>query len=166
MPAERAALQSESMALVTVAQALHWIDRSAFYGEVRRVLVAGGVIAVWSYGLGQFGDPAIDGAIAEFYATTVGPYWPPERAAVDEGYARIEFPFREVPAPPVAMEARWTFEQLAGYLSTWSAVRRARTATGVDPLPEFLARLAPMWGRSSSPRTIAWPLAICVGRVE
>lgn len=47
--------------LVTVGQALHWFDRPAFYGEVRRVLRPGGVLAVWSYGLCGFGDAALDG---------------------------------------------------------------------------------------------------------
>jgi SAM-dependent methyltransferase len=164
MTAERGALAGRSVALVTVAQALHWIDRPAFYQEARRTLVRGGVLAVWSYALGTFGEPAIDQAIAEFYGATVGPYWPPERAVVDEGYARIEFPFVEVAPPPLAMRAEWTFEQLAGYLSTWSAVRRAKTATGVDPLPRFLSALAPLWGAPNAVRTIAWPLAIRAGR--
>jgi hypothetical protein len=166
MTAERAALASRSVALVTVAQALHWIDQAAFHEEARRTLVAGGVVAVWSYALGAFGDPGIDGAIGQFYRGTVGAYWPPERAEVDEGYARIDFPFDELVPPPLSMEADWAFGQLAGYLSTWSAVRRARDATGIDPLPEFLARLEPLWGDPSAVRTIRWPLAIRVGRVR
>lgn len=166
MPAERAALANRSMAIVTVAQALHWIDRPSFYVEARRILVPGGVLAVWSYGLGKFGEPAIDGAIARFYGTTVGPYWPPERVVVDEGYESIEFPFEGLTAPPLAMEASWTLAQLAGYLSTWSAVRRARTTTGIDPLPGFLAELSPLWGPASTAQTIRWPLSIRAGRVD
>lgn len=164
MTAERAALAGGSVALVTVAQALHWIDRPAFYEEARRTLVRGGVLAVWSYALGKFGEPAIDHVIAEFYETTVGPHWPPERVVVDEGYDRIEFPFEVLTPPPFAMTAEWTFEQLAGYLSTWSAVRRAKAATGVDPLPSFLADLAPLWGARSDARSITWPLSIRAGR--
>lgn len=76
MTAERAALAGQSVAVVTVAHALHGIDRLAFYEEARRTLVRGGVVAVWSYALGKFGEPAIDRTIAEFYGTTVGPYWP------------------------------------------------------------------------------------------
>jgi SAM-dependent methyltransferase len=165
MTAEHSALAARSVALVTVAQALHWIDRAAFYEEARRTLVHGGVLAVWSYGLGKFGEPAIDRAIARFYGETVGPYWPPERAAVDEGYEHIDFPFDELAPPSFAMDAEWRFDQLAGYLSTWSAVRRARSATGVDPLPPFLEDLAPLWGVPSASRTIRWPLAIRAGMV-
>jgi SAM-dependent methyltransferase len=166
MSAERAALSSRSMALVTVAQALHWIDRPRFYDEARRTLVSGGVLAVWSYGLGKFGEPAIDELVGTFYGTTVGPYWPPERVVVDAGCETLDFPFDGLTPPPLAMEASWTLDQLAGYLSTWSAVRRARSATGVDPLPPFLAILAPLWGAHSAERTIRWPLSIRAGRVR
>ncbi len=101
MTAEHAALATRSVALVTVAQALHWIDRPAFYAEARRVLVPGGVLAVWSYGLGKFGEPALDAALARFHDTTVGPFWPAERAIVDAGYGTLDFPFDEPPG-------RWT----------------------------------------------------------
>jgi SAM-dependent methyltransferase len=164
MTAERVALAAGSVALVTVAQALHWMDQPVFFGEAHRVLAGGGVLAVWSYALGTFGESAIDGEIAHFYREVVGPFWPPERAIVDAGYDRLDFPFDELIPPPVVMEASWTLNQLAGYVSTWSAVRRARAATGVDPLPAFLARMTPLWGAPATPRTIRWPLAMRVGR--
>lgn len=137
----------------------------AWYQEARRTLVRGGVLAVWSYGLGKFGEPAIDEALARFYGTTVGSYWPPERVVVDEGYEKLDFPFDGLAPPLLTMEARWTLAQLAGYLGTWSAVRRARSATGVDPLPGFLDHLAPLWGEPPRPRIIRWPVSIRAGRV-
>lgn len=167
MTAEHSALASGSVALVTVAQALHWMDRPAFYAEVRRVLVAGGVLAVWSYGLGQFGDPALDAAVARFHGTTIGPYWPPERAIVDAGYETLDFPFDELSAGQHEMTADWSLDQLLGYVSTWSAVRRAWTATGADPLPAFAALVGPVWGGPPAlVRRIRWPLGIRVGQVS
>jgi SAM-dependent methyltransferase len=166
MTAEHAAIASRSVALVTVAQALHWIDRAAFYAEVRRVLVSGGVLAIWSYGLGRFGDPDLDEALARFHDTTVGPYWPAERVIVDAGYETLEFPFDELPGGRHDMAADWSLDQLLGYLSTWSAGRRARTATGVDPLPAFGALVRPFWGIGSRVRRISWPLGLRIGRVE
>jgi SAM-dependent methyltransferase len=159
MTAEHSALASRSVDLVTVAQALHWIDRPAFYAEARRVLVTGGVLA----------DPALDDALARFHDTTVGPFWPAERAIVDAGYETLEFPF-EAPAaalrmPALEMAAEWSLDQLLGYLSTWSAVRRARATTGQDPLPEFAAVVAPLWGPAPRRRRIEWPLGIRVGTV-
>ena len=47
-PAEASGLGDAAVDLVSVAQALHWFDLDAFYAEVRRVTVPGGVIVAWS----------------------------------------------------------------------------------------------------------------------
>jgi SAM-dependent methyltransferase len=166
MTGERPALADRSVSLVTVAQALHWLNRPEFFDAARRVLIPGGIIAVWSYALAAFDVPEIDTAMRRFYTDTVGPYWPPERAIIDAGYDRLEFPFDELSAPPMTMEAQWSLDHLAGYVSTWSAVWRARTATGRDPLPTFLASISSAWGSPHAVRRIHWPLAIRAGRVS
>ena len=165
MPAEQSALASGSASLVTVAQALHWFERNAFYSEAQRVLVAGGVLAVWSYGLLTLHDPALDALIRRFHGETVGPYWPPERRLVDEGYRELALPFAPVAAPAMAMNAEWTLEQLVGYLSTWSAVQRARAASGVDPLPDLVEELRAVWAADETVRLVEWPLALRAARV-
>src|SRR5260370_4536390 len=96
--AEASGLSAGSVALVTVAQALHWLHRPAFYAEARRVLMPDGVVAPWSYGLIEI-RPQVDALIGSFYDRTVGPYWPPERALVETGHRTIDFPFAE-PALP------------------------------------------------------------------
>lgn len=163
-PSEASGLPARSVALVTVAQALHWLDRPAFYAEVRRVLVPGGVIGVWTYGLIEIG-PGVDELIRTFYGRTVGPYWTPERALVETGYRTIDFPFAELRLPTLHMEAALTLEQLGGYLGTWSAVLRYRAAQGHDPVPELLERVRAHWGGAERPRTVRWPLASRAGRV-
>jgi SAM-dependent methyltransferase len=162
--AEASGLAPRSVELVTVAQALHWLDRPAFYAEARRVLVPGGVIAVWCYGLLELGA-GLDEPIRAFYGRTVGPYWPPERALVDSGYRTVDFPFAELSLAPVAMEVDLTLAELGGYLGTWSAVLRYRSATGHDPVAPLLDRLTPAWGGAERRRTARWPLALRVGRV-
>jgi SAM-dependent methyltransferase len=106
MTAERPAIAESAVALVTVAQALHWLDRQAFYAEARRVLAPRGVIAVWTYGPCELGDPSLDAAMRRFHDETVGPYWPAERALVVRGLADVEFPFDELRAP-AAPPTRW-----------------------------------------------------------
>src|SRR5678816_3615551 len=122
MSAEHSALARWSASVVTVAQALHWFDQPAFYAEVRRVLVARGVVAVWSYALLTLLDTTLDEIIRRFHGETMGPYWPPERRLVDEGCRSLVLPFEHVEAPSFSMRADWTLVHLAGYLSTWSAV--------------------------------------------
>jgi SAM-dependent methyltransferase len=165
MTAERSALAAGSVSLVTVAQALHWFDRTAVYAAVRRTLVAGGVLAVWSYGLLTLHDDALDDIVRRFHGETLGPYWPPERRLVDEGYQSRELPFEHVEAPQFPMQARWTLDHLVGYLSTWSAVQRARAATGIDPVAGVLEPLRAGWGRAEDARRVEWPLTLHVGRV-
>lgn len=161
-PADASGLPDRSTDLVTAAQALHWFDLPRFYAEARRVLVAGGVLAVWCYGLLAAG-PELDPALRRFYEDTVGPYWPPERRLVDAGYRSLDFPFEEIPAPALAMETAMTLDDLGGFLSSWSATRYYRERRGHDPVPPLLAELAPAWGPGA--RRIRWPLAVRAGRV-
>ena len=47
-PAENSGIQSETVDLIMVAQALHWFDLDRFYAETRRVLKNNGVVATWA----------------------------------------------------------------------------------------------------------------------
>lgn len=163
-PAEASGLPEASVGLITVAQALHWFGLERFYAEVRRVLNPGGVLAVWAYGVNEVEGEAVNGIVQEFYADTVGPYWPPERKLVEAGYRTIPFPFVEIAPPAFRMEARWTLEHLLGYFGTWSATNRFIKATGRDPLGPLAAALARVWGDANSLRLIGWPLSLRVGR--
>ena len=164
MTAERPAVAGGAVALVTVAQALHWFDRGQFFAEARRALVPRGVIAVWTYAVCSLGDPALDETMRRFHDETVGPYWPAERALVVSGLADVEFPFDELRPPPFAMATEWTLAQFVGYLTTWSAVQRAR-AQGVDPIPAITEELRAGWPSDDTPKRIEWPLSMRVGHV-
>lgn len=163
-PAEQSGLKDDSVDLVSVAQALHWFDLERFYAEVRRVLKPNGILAVWAYGINRVEDEEINKRIYDFYDNTVGPYWPPERRLVEEGYRTIPFPFVEILPPQIHMEARWTLEQLLGYFSTWSATNRYIAATGRNPLESLSNELAPAWGDAKKARLIMWPLSMRIGR--
>lgn len=163
-PAEQSGLPNESVGLVVVAQALHWFDLDKFYAEVRRVLKPGGMLAVWAYGIDEVEGDSVNQLVQEFYFNTVGPYWPPERRLVEEGYRTIPFPFDEIMPPAFRMETRWTLDQLLGYVSTWSATSRYIKATGRNPLEPLSADLARVWGDAESRRLIVWPLALRLGR--
>jgi hypothetical protein len=164
-PADRSGLPDKSVALVTVAQALHWFDFDAFYGEVRRVTVSEGVIAVWSYGACHVGAD-IEQDLRDFQEGTVGPYWDPGRKWVDEEYRTIPFPFAELKAPAFELHKEWSLTQLGGYLRSWSAVAKYVKVRGEDPVIPLLERLVNRWGSADERRHVRWPLALRVGRVE
>jgi SAM-dependent methyltransferase len=164
--AEASGLPPGCADLVTVAQALHWFDRDAFYAEARRVLGSGGVLAVWSYDDAELGDPAAHAAFRAYVAPAIDPYWPAERAQVGLAYAAIPFPFAELSAPAFDMRCDWTLAQLLGYAGTWSAVAACRRVTGRDPVPELAAALAPAWGDPDRRVRVRWPLTVRAGRVD
>jgi SAM-dependent methyltransferase len=160
--AQASGLPSSAADLVTVAQAVHWFDRAAFFREARRVLVSGGVIAVWCYSLLEI-DDRVDRLVRRFYEATVGPYWSPERRLVDDGYRTIEFPFTEFALPPLAIEQQMTLDQLGGYIRTWSATRKFAQERGYDPVAALLQEIEPSWGESSAARRTRWPLSVRAG---
>ncbi len=162
--AEASALRSSSADLVTVAQALHWLDLEPFYQEVERVLLSGGILAVWTYGNQTLHEPAMDRILRRFYHEVVGPYWAPERRHVESGYRTLPFPFPELEAPIFIMEQYWTLPELLGYVATWSATQRFREVTGEDPVETLADELTPLWQGPPSTRCIRWPLSVRLGR--
>lgn len=162
--AEAAPVRTGSAALVTVAQALHWLELPEFYAEARRVLARGGLLAVWTYGRHRVDGGAIDAVLDHYYDAVVGPFWPPERRWVETGYRTLRFPFDEVPVTAPPMSAEWTLPELLGYVGTWSATARFRAATGTDPLLALADQLSGPWGDPSASRRIEWPLSVRAGR--
>jgi len=163
-PAEASGLADRSVDLVTVAQAAHWFDLPRFYAEVTRVLKRGGVLALWGYGRMVLPDD-LDAPFRRFYGETVGPYWPPERALIDDAYRSLDFPFAEIEAPAFFIEVEWSLHRLLDYLSTWSAVKRYQAAQGHDPLPTLRKELAPARGNPDTARRLQRPLFLRVGRL-
>jgi SAM-dependent methyltransferase len=162
--AESSGLDARSCDLVTVAQALHWLDLPRFYAEVRRVLRPGGVLAVWCYGALQVDAGPIDELLREFHYGTVGPYWPPERQLVEDHYRTIPFPFPETAPPSFSMRTDWSCAQLFGYLRSWSATARYQASQGSDPVTALEPAVRALWGPTSA-RALSWPLALRVGRL-
>jgi SAM-dependent methyltransferase len=160
-PAENSGIESETLDLIMVAQALHWFDLRRFYREVRRVLKNNGVFAASAYNLLHV-DPAVDAIVNRYYYDVVGPFWPPERKLVEQ-FADLRFPFREVDAPKFEMTAQWNLDHLRGYLQTWSSTQRFIAAKGSDPLEQITDELRAAWGDSRKIRNVTWPLVLRIG---
>lgn len=151
--------------LLTVAQAVHWFDRAAYYAEARRVARVGAVIALWTYTHCAI-TPELDAAVYRFYDGVIGPHWRPESFHCIAGYRDLDFPFAELPFPEASMELQWDLAALIDYIATWSAVARYREQQGRDPMPALRAELQPLWGDPATARRVVWPLAGRIGRVE
>jgi ubiquinone/menaquinone biosynthesis C-methylase UbiE len=156
---ENSGIGSNSVDLITVAQALHWFDLEKFYAEVRRVLKPHGVIAATAYKFATV-TPAIDSLMHHYYSDVVGTYWPSERVLVEK-FEDLPFAFAEIETPAFEMTAEWSVEQLLGYSRTWSATQRFIAAEKRDPLEGIEKELRSAWG--DEVRRVVWPLTVRVG---
>jgi SAM-dependent methyltransferase len=148
--------------LITVAQAIHWFDISKFFECVKKVGKPDAVVAVWGYGLLSV-SPQVDQYLNHFYKNTIGHYWDPERKLIDEQYRTIPFPFEEIETPLFTFSFQWPLEQLEGYLSTWSAVRKYIAVNQSNPVPELIAAVQPHW---QNEMTVTFPLFLRLGRIR
>ena len=165
--AEKLPIASASIDLAIVAQALHWFNFAKFFPEIKRVLKPGGRIAVWTYSLlavcAHFPAP-IECVIRWFYHEVVGEYWPAERRWVDDEYRSIPFPFTELRAPQFSIKLTWAYQDLVGYISSWSAVQLYAKQLRKSPLPLLENRLTAVWPAENYKISFAWPLALRLGR--
>jgi SAM-dependent methyltransferase len=163
--AEKPSIETGLADLVTVAVAVHWFDHDRFYAEVRRVLKAEGILAVWGYHLPVI-DPQIDRAVRSYYSDVLDGYWPERFYYLDERYETLPSPFEQIRTPAFQLQAEWNLEQLAGFLVSWSATRRFLEKQGRNPLEEIWEELSGAWGDAERRRTLQWPLFMRVGKMD
>jgi ubiquinone/menaquinone biosynthesis C-methylase UbiE len=161
--AEQTPLQSRTVNLVTIAQALHWLDTRKFFAEVRRILKPDGYFAAWCYNLLHV-HPRVDVLLYRFYTEIVGPFWPPERKLLEDGFRTISFPFDEKESPSFDMSVDWDLNELIGYLRTWSSSQKYVEKHGRDPVEEIQQDLLEAWGPPDEKKRVRWPLSIRLGK--
>lgn len=162
--AESTGIETASVDLVTVAQALHWFDLPSFEQEVLRVCKPNAVLAVWSYAILQ-SEPSVDVVIDRLYNDILGDFWTVERRIVEQGYRDVVFPFESLESPSFAMCARWSLDHMLGYLSTWSAAKKYHDRHGEDPVALITDELAHAWGDPESCLDVSWPLTVKLWRL-
>ena len=164
--AEKTSFPSDNFDLITVAQAIHWFDLSLFYEEAKRVAKPDGILAVWGYGLLRFHNK-IDRALDQFYHEVVGPFRDKERQHIEAAYSTISFPFEQVPlSRQYFIQKEFTLEEFAGYLSTWSSVKRFKKEKRSDPVEQFIGTIHQEWERNGLKLNAEFPLFTKIGRIK
>lgn len=161
-PAEQTSFANNQFDLITVAQALHWLNPEDFFREAMRVAKPGSILAVWGYA-NCFVNSEIDKHIAYFYQHIVGPYWDKARMLIEQHYQPISFPFEEIPSPPFQIQVNWNLEQFAGYITTWSATQKFINKNGFNPVTEMISKITPLWGIN---KTVTFPLFLRIGKIH
>lgn len=165
--AQDSGLEAGSVGLITAAAAVHWFNIELFYREASRVLSPGGVIAVWTYAPDLLAPPGPAEVVRELAEELLGPDWPAGMDWVRARYKDLPFPFREIEVPRFDFSLRWSLDQLMGWISTWSAVRRYRERTGLEPLEGLRHRLLSAWPvTDGGPTEVQLPLYRRVGRYD
>jgi hypothetical protein len=65
--------------------------------------------------------------------------------------------------PRIVVTARWTLDQLLGYIDNWSAVQACRRSLGEEPLASVAEDLSRAWGETRLSRQVTCPLSIRLG---
>jgi SAM-dependent methyltransferase len=151
--------------LVTVAVAVHWFDLDRFYDEARRVLKPNGVLAVWTY-YAPIISPELDRLIIRLTHGALGDYWPEQVHYLREGYRTLPFPFEEVASPAFDTSAEWDLDELAGFITSWSASRIYLERHGRHAIEEIWPDVKRAWGPPQQKRRVRWPLYLRVGRTR
>lgn len=161
--AESTALPDHSADLLTVAQALHWLDHARLFAEARRVLRPGAMFAAWGYSRFTAEEPILS-ISRDFLWAPLESFWPPERRMVETAYRTVEFPFEELTAPPFSIELDWTRQDLIHYAQTSSASKRYMAQGGGRLFSDLEERLQAVWPDEMR-RTITMPIFMRAGRV-
>lgn len=162
-PAEQTPFASDSINLVTVAQAFHWFDWNAFHEEVKRVAKNNAVVAIWLYDRFETDLPALNRLMDHFYHNITDPYWDERRRHVEDHYASLPFPYERLPVHDFCFETIWSKQQLAGYLSSWSAVQQYLKINGSSPLDLIEKSLDELM---RAPVAVRFPIYLHLGRIK
>jgi len=160
--AEKTNFKNDSFDLITVAQAIHWFNFEEFYKKVERCLKPEGIFAVIGYELFSSNEET-NRVIDELYRDLLGPYWDKERHLLEEGYKTIPFPFKEIETPKISLDLNWSFDDLIGYLKTWSAVKHYENDKGVNPVDILSKELRQAYGECG---VIHYPILLRLGKLS
>lgn len=158
-------LKDSSVDLVTIAQALHWLDLDKFYSEVRRVVKPGGVFVAYGYGNNILDNGQAQSLVNEFYSCLLGPYWDKQRKHIDEHYKRMEHPFKDwqrVEKEDLCIHRKMPVDAYIGYLSTWSAWRSyLKKYPNSDELETLRKKFVEIY--KGSDLSVRWPIFMLIG---
>lgn len=149
----------ESQDLVTIAQALHWLDRSRFYALVFRVLKPGGVLAILNYRFSQ--DPHLAGLTRFFIQRISNAQTLEMLTPIEKGYAADRPPgltFLDSRELPLAQH--WDLEQYIGFLKTISVTNKLEPEAYRRLLLECRERARNIWRVPGEALPVQRPLRV------
>lgn len=157
--------------LVTIAQALHWLDLPTFYKQVNWVLKKPhGVIAIWCYTSPRVND-AVGALHDKLYSLDAKPYWDSRRELLEDNYRNIDFPFDPVEGVdhtgPFEFEAETVMDldDFLNYIRSRSAYQTSKNK-GVELLTDdVIEKFKLAWGEDGK-KIAKFQVYLRIGRVR
>ncbi|XP_067001517.2 putative methyltransferase DDB_G0268948 [Anabrus simplex] len=142
-PAEKIDCPDESVQLITACQSCHWFDLPKFYSEAERILVPGGVLAMYGYVLPrpryENKSEELSEIVDKYYNIVLGKYvLPQSKKAYLENYSTKDFneiPFVSSPVvrdDSIYIERKAALSDLIGYMSSWSTFQNFQKQEGEE----------------------------------
>lgn len=164
--AEQSTLGANSIDCVIAAQAIHWLDLSAFYQELARVTKPAAIFAIINYRDFKV-SPAIDELLnSTLIQDILGPYWDKTNKAVfDSKLEYLPFPFATVACPQFAITLSLSQQELLALVQTYSADQTFAQQHQYSATTKVIDELTRLWGEQTK-RLVKLPLLIKIGRVK
>ena len=163
-PAEMTPFADSSFDLVTVGQAFHWFDATAFCREATRVARPGAIVAIWGYVSGKPAH-AVDQLLHRWNYDVISPYWEPERKHVHARYETLPFEFELVGKRDIRIVVEWNFDELIGHMRTWSAHQSMLRKAGDAAFLGMAEEMRSAWPDGTT-KPFVFDVFMKVGRVQ
>lgn len=150
--------------LLTVACALHWLDKTAIQNAAMDLLKPGGLLAVWVYHKIVTPVEQLTNALYDYDMKDLRPYWPAGREDAVDGHSNVQFPkLRELSGvPSFTMSSGFKRDQLEGYLRTLAPYEEFSKDTGIDCVSPVKSVIDKNWPDRDEVKEIRWPISLRV----
>ncbi len=140
-------IEENSIDVITIAQALHFLDIDNFFYKSKSILKSNGIIACWVYVYPTCENNEITNLLDFCYNNILNEYWEDFRKIANNKYKNINFPFEElhIPNEYKFIEKIWNKTQLLEFMNTWTAVSKALQITGKNPIESIMDKLNNIW---------------------
>ncbi len=155
-------IPKNSVDLIAVAQAFHWLDQLKFYNKVREVMKPCGTLAIWCHS--PYPDEIAD--VTKKYLSLVIESLPKDEmtvymknlAYIESGYAKIDMPFEIRNYKLFEMIQQWDMYRYVGYLESISASNIYKEKYGHSAVVNIIDDLRKIWGNESKKMTLNWKI--------
>lgn len=161
---ENSGITNQSVNLITAASAVHWFNLPEFYKEVRRVIVPGGILAVWTYHVGYIESP-FDELFLNFYRNILAPYFSEGARLVDNKYSEITLPGTPIESKNFRVSIDWKLADMLNFIESWSGTQQYLKLNKKNPVMLIEEKLRLLWGDPDKIHTLRWPLFLKISRL-